>query len=153
MSNFDVLKTSWEGTVNDITKAAVDKDDPYFASLLAACIIYEEFKEQLTRDETGRYETGLPWRANHPPLPNNRVGSMRRLTSLTSKLDREGLRSKYNEILQEQRLDGIIESANNPSKGVEFYIPYKPVIRSCAETTKIRVVYDASARAHNAALH
>ena len=39
LSNFDVLKTSWEGTVNDITKAAVDKDDPYFASLLAACII------------------------------------------------------------------------------------------------------------------
>ena len=38
-SNFDALKTSWEGTVNDITKAAVDKDDPYFASLLAACII------------------------------------------------------------------------------------------------------------------
>ena len=39
LSNFDALKTSWEGTVDDITKAAVDKDDPYFASLLAACII------------------------------------------------------------------------------------------------------------------
>ena len=113
--------------------------------------VYEEFKEQLTRDETGRYETGLPWRANHTPLPNNHVGSMCRLTSLTSKLDREGLRSKYNEILQEQRLDGIIESAHNHSKGVEFYIPHKPVMQSCAETTKIRVVYDASARAHNTA--
>ena len=73
------------------------------------------------------------------------------ITSLTSKLDREGLRSKYNEILQDQRLDAIIESANNPSKGVEFYILHKPVIRSCTETTKIKVVYDASARAHNAA--
>ena len=39
LSNFDVLKTSWEGTANDITKVAVDKDDPYFASLLAACSI------------------------------------------------------------------------------------------------------------------
>ena len=38
-SNFDALKTSWEGTANDIMKVAVDKDDPYFASLLAACII------------------------------------------------------------------------------------------------------------------
>lgn len=113
--------------------------------------VYEEFKEQLNRDETGRYETGLPWRANHLPLPSNRVGSMRRLTSLSSKLHQEALSSKYNEILQEQRLDGIIESANYPSKGVEFYIAHKPVIRSCAETTKIRVVYDASARAHNAA--
>ena len=39
LSNFEALKTSWEGTAEDITKVAVDKDDPYFASLLAACII------------------------------------------------------------------------------------------------------------------
>ena len=39
LSNFEPLKTSWKGTTKDITKAAVDEDDPYFASLLAACII------------------------------------------------------------------------------------------------------------------
>ena len=38
-SNFGALETSWKGTADDITKVAVDKDDPYFASLLAACII------------------------------------------------------------------------------------------------------------------
>ena len=38
-SNFDALTTPWEGTNNDITKTAVDKDDPYFASLLSAYII------------------------------------------------------------------------------------------------------------------
>ena len=38
-SNFEDLKTSWKGTEDDITKVAVDKDDPYFASLLAVCII------------------------------------------------------------------------------------------------------------------
>ena len=38
-SNFEALETSWKGTADDITKMAVDKDDPYFASLLAACII------------------------------------------------------------------------------------------------------------------
>ena len=38
-SNFDALTTSWKGTANDITKMAVDKDDPYFASLLDAYII------------------------------------------------------------------------------------------------------------------
>ena len=38
-SNFDALSTSWEGNANDITKIAVNKDDPYFASLLAAYII------------------------------------------------------------------------------------------------------------------
>ena len=38
-SNFDALSTSWEGNANDITKMALNKDDPYFASLLAAYII------------------------------------------------------------------------------------------------------------------
>ena len=38
-SHFKSLTTSWEGTANDITKITVDKDDPYFASLLAAYII------------------------------------------------------------------------------------------------------------------
>ena len=38
-SNFEALKTSWKGTANDITKVAIDKDDPYFASLFAALII------------------------------------------------------------------------------------------------------------------
>ena len=38
-SNFGALETSWKGATNDIMKMAVDKDDPYFASLLAAYII------------------------------------------------------------------------------------------------------------------
>ena len=34
--------------------------------------VYAEFKEQLVRHEEGWYETGLPWRGNHPVLPNNK---------------------------------------------------------------------------------
>lgn len=33
--------------------------------------VYAELQEQLTRSEEGWYETGLPWKGNHPPLPNN----------------------------------------------------------------------------------
>lgn len=32
-------------------------------------------------------------------------------------------------------------------KGREFYIPHKPVIQETAESTKLHIVYDASARA------
>ena len=39
LSNFETLETSWKSGANDITKMAVDKEDPYFASLLAAYII------------------------------------------------------------------------------------------------------------------
>ena len=35
-------------------------------------VVYEEFKEQLIRHQEGYYESGLPWRANHSYLPNNK---------------------------------------------------------------------------------
>ena len=35
---------------------------------------------------------------------------------------------------------------------MEFYIPHKPVIREEAASTKVRVVYDASAKPHPDAL-
>ena len=52
---------------------------------------------------------------------------------------------KYNEITQEQMRDGVVENAPDQTKGKEFYI-HKPVIRENAETTKMRIVYDASAK-------
>ena len=38
--------------------------------------VCSEFKEQLTRNPAGWYETGLPWRGNHVSLPNNKQGSL-----------------------------------------------------------------------------
>lgn len=35
--------------------------------------------------------------------------------------------------------------------GREFYIPHKPVVRATAESTKLLIVYDASARAFDGA--
>ena len=53
--------------------------------------VYREFKEQLVRNLDGWYKTGLLWRGNHPPLPSNEQGSLRRLTGLSKKLERHGL--------------------------------------------------------------
>jgi hypothetical protein len=51
--------------------------------------------------------------------------------------------------MEEQKAEGIIEKAGQRSVGREFYIPHKAVIRPDAESTKIRVINDASAKAHN----
>ena len=42
-------------------------------------VVYEEFIEQLSRSPEGWYETGLPWKGDHPPLPSNKSGSLKRL--------------------------------------------------------------------------
>ena len=114
--------------------------------------VYAEFKEQLVRDQEGWYETGLPWRGDHPVLPNNNEGSLRRLKSLNKRLERQNLTSEYAEIIEDQKKAGVVERAEGPCVGGrEFYIPHKPVVRATAESTKLRVVYDASARAFDGA--
>ena len=90
--------------------------------------VYEEFKEQLVRSSEGWYETGLPWRGNHPPLPSNKEGSLRRLDRLVKKLDRQGITTEHNQIIEEQKRTGIIELAPDPPTGQEFYLPHKPVV-------------------------
>ena len=113
--------------------------------------VYSEFKEQLVRTEEGWYETGLPWKGNHPPLPSNERGSLQRLRNLTRKLQRTGKTEEYESIIVEQREQGVVEVADKPAEGIKFYIPHKPVVREDAESTKTRIVYDASAREHPSA--
>ena len=113
--------------------------------------MYEEFKEQLTRSAEGWYETGLPWKGNHPPLPNNKSGSLKRLENTVRKLENQGLLEQYDAIIKEQLDEGIVEPAKEQVVAREFYMPHKPVIRESAESTKLRNVYDASARAYDKA--
>jgi hypothetical protein len=108
--------------------------------------VYEEFKEQLERNDAGWYETKLPWKGNHPTLPSNERGSKRRLDQLIRKLEKNDQYSEYNDILQDQLQKGVIEIAPREPTGKEFYIPHKGVTRKNAESTKLRVVYEASAR-------
>ena len=40
-------------------------------------LVYDEFKEQLSRSDEGWYETGLIWKQGHGPLPSNEHGSLK----------------------------------------------------------------------------
>ena len=59
-----------------------------------------EFKEQLTRSPEGWYETGLPWRGNHPSLPKNEARSLKRLESMIRKLEKNRILEKYDAIIK-----------------------------------------------------
>ena len=109
--------------------------------------VYKEFKEQLGRSQEGYYETGLLWKANHPPLANNEAGSLRRLESLVKRLQKQpNLLERYDSVIQDQLTQGIVERVQDKPVAKEFYIPHKAVVSDAAESTKLRIVYDASAR-------
>ena len=79
-------------------------------------IVYEEFKEQLTRNPGGWYETSLPWKGNHPPLPNNKAGSLTRLHNLVRKLEKQDTLEQYDKIIRDQLEQGIVERVENDAK-------------------------------------
>jgi hypothetical protein len=110
-------------------------------------VVYQEFREQLTRNrDEGWYETALPWKGDHPPLSSYRNGSLRRLHTQVRKLRKTGKLEEYDAVIREQLDEGIVERAPDEAVGREFYMPHRAVIREGAESTKMRVVYDCSAR-------
>ena len=76
-----------------------------------------------------------------------RKQSQKTTKKLNRKLERDCLTKDYDDIIKEQLAEGVIEKAPSVSQPKEFYIPHKSVIRKSAETTKMRIVYDASSRA------
>ena len=111
--------------------------------------IHEDFLQQLNKTQGGFYETRLPWKEDHVPLPTNKNLSVAQLNSTTRKLERMGKLQDYDQIMQEQVAAGIMEPVSRHQTGeVVHYIPHQAVIRGQAETTKMRIVYDCSSRAN-----
>jgi len=95
-----------------------------------------------------RYSVGLPWKAGHKALPTNYENSLMRMKSLGKKLRKDPQTlDKYNDILIEQVESGVIEQVTELEPAEKtFYLPHMAVIRAEAETTKVRIVYDASCK-------
>lgn len=99
--------------------------------------------------ESNRYQVTWPWKGEFQDLPENRELAYGRLTSLVHKLQRNSeLLHKYDEIIQDQCNKEIIEKVqrSHVETGIKHYIPYYAVIDLTKSTTKVRIVYDASAK-------
>ena len=110
--------------------------------------IYDAFQKQLRRSDEGWYETNLIWKEKHAPLNDNKSGSLGRLNNLLRNLSRNNLLETYDDITREQQKVGIVETVDRNAycQNKEFYMRHKAVIRGSAQTTKVRIVYDASAK-------
>ncbi|XP_055906234.1 uncharacterized protein LOC129941590 isoform X1 [Eupeodes corollae] len=97
-----------------------------------------------------RFEASLPWKAISTPLHNNRTGAFIRMQSLVRKLCASGKIIDYDEAMNEMISAGIAERVSEDVVGdVLYYLPHRPVYREDKETTKLRIVFDASAHAPN----
>ena len=108
----------------------------------------ESFEEKITRNADNRYEIELPFKNNHPILPDNYEMSKNRLLRLREKLlkDPENCQA-YVDVLEGHRSMGIFENAPNECNvGETHYLPHHGVIKEESSTTKLRVVFDASAK-------
>ena len=109
--------------------------------------LHENFKESLQRLVDGTYSTRLPWKVDHTELPTYRTLAVARLHSTTRRLERLQKLEEYHEVMEAQIKDGILESIpEEPSGKIVHYVPHQPVIREDTESTKMRTVYNYSAR-------
>ena len=110
-------------------------------------LIFERFKSSIVHDGK-RYEVPLPRKNIHDCLPNNLGIAKQRLANLRKRLDQSpDVLREYDDYFNDQLENGIIEKvpANDPGEeGLTHYLPHHCVIREDKETTKLRVVFDAS---------
>ena len=104
-----------------------------------------------------RYEVKLPWKeeCSGDNVPTHFNLCFNRLKYLQQKLlKKPSILKEYSKIIKEQQDRGIIEAIPNPTSGERncethspvHYLPHHAVIRHDKETTKIRIVYDGSAK-------
>ncbi|KYN03590.1 hypothetical protein ALC62_05563 [Cyphomyrmex costatus] len=108
--------------------------------------VHEAFLKTVRLNENGRYEVRLPWLQTHPEINDNRDLAHKRLITTTKKLKSEGLFYEYNAVFDEWMAEGIIEEV--PAEEAHnwgHYLPHRHVVKE-KSTTRIRPVFDASAK-------
>lgn len=122
--------------------------------------VLDDFNTSL-RFENGRYTVHLPWKADKRGiLENNLQSAERRADTLKRKMDSNpSLSSDYDKVLSDLENESIIHEVprrEEDSAGLTgdsnipiFYLPHRPVLKESSLTTKIRPVFDASAKGPN----
>ncbi|XP_064075076.1 uncharacterized protein LOC135194141 [Vanessa tameamea] len=110
------------------------------------------FETNTRRESDGRYIVRLPLKVEVPQVTSSRDIAENRLKSLERKLEKDKtLRVKYQEVIDEYlKLNHMelisTEEIDNPKA---IYLPHHAVVRDDKETTKVRIVYDASCKGKN----
>lgn len=104
--------------------------------------------ENTVQYSNGQLEVALPFNGNESKLKNNYAIAYQRLKSLIQTLTKgTSLIEKYHKVIMDQKLSNIIERVTPEmaqDSPIEYFMPHRAVIKESSNTTKLRVVLDAS---------
>ena len=108
------------------------------------------FEKHHTRLENGRFLVPLPKKAGMKPLGESRSQAVRRFLTFERSLHSKGLFPEFKPVIDEYFTMGHAEPVpavdlEKPPHSV-FYLPMQAVKKPSSTTTKVRAVFDASAR-------
>lgn len=109
----------------------------------------ESFLSSYKRDASGKFVVELPFKTAEPVFRNMRSIAERRFYKLEQRLSQDSsLRQSYNDFMQDYLDSGHMSEVPSTDKNSSssYYIPHHCVLSPSSLTTKLRVVFDASAR-------
>ena len=98
--------------------------------------------------ENQMYRVGVPWKERQPVLPNNYDMALRRLVNTEKRLKRSpDIADSYSKCIEQYIEKGYVRKIMEHEKSKsKWYLRHFPVIRLDKETTKTRILFDASAK-------
>ena len=110
----------------------------------------QHFKEKHYLNDAGRFVVPLHRRPNSKALGESRSQAVRRFLSLERSLHSKGQFEMFDDVMQEyfhmQHAEVVPSSDLDKSQQEVFYLPMHAVRKESSSTTKIRAVFDASAK-------
>ncbi|XP_033231494.1 uncharacterized protein LOC117182505, partial [Belonocnema kinseyi] len=110
----------------------------------------QHFQATTERDHDGRFVVSLPLKSKVSELGNSLDIAQKRLISIERKLSKQPvLKESYIEFMDDYEAQGHMEKVPPKqinSHGPIFYLPHHAVFKESSTTTKVRVVFDGSAK-------
>ena len=141
LSADDLLRKFWEVEELDASRPALSLEERS---------VVTHFHDTHRRDKSGRFIVPLPKKPDARPLGESRSLAVQRLHSLERSLRCKNQFQEFSGVVEEYLEMGHAEPV--PETDLEkprtevFYLPMQAVVKESSTTTKIRAVFDASAK-------
>ncbi|XP_034179509.2 uncharacterized protein LOC117603975 [Osmia lignaria lignaria] len=140
------VTTALENQLNKFWEVEEIPNKKYFSSEESACETH--FSQNIKRNLDGRYVVRLPFNEKRDSIGESHRMALKRFYSLEKRLELSSeLKNQYSVFLREYvELKHMTDITNTDDKQVGYYLPHHAVIKESSATTKVRVVFDGSAK-------